>query len=203
MANGNFWANSNAIAKRKYRYILDVGYAGGANLPSFEKWVVQKVTRPSFSISETTHSYLNHTFYFPGRLTWNDVSFTVVDAVVPDSTGVLMGMLAASGYVLPKQSDSATSQGTISKANSTIKCVLTALDQDGGEIDKWTLHNAWILSANLGDYDYTSDDLMSIDIALKYDYATYEIMASKAEGQTSNRATKKTRDNLAKIQLGN
>ncbi len=171
-----FWANSNAEAKRKYRFILDISKTVPGQSLKFEKWVITKVNRPSFQISETTHAYLNHTFYFPGRLTWQDVSFTVVDAINPDSTGVLMGMLSASGYKLPNQATSPNAQGTISKAKSNIDNVkISSIDADGNLLDTWTLWNAWISQANTGDYDYTADDLMSIDVTMKYDYATYAI----------------------------
>ena len=183
-----FWANSNAEAKRKYRFILDISKQVPGQALKFEKWVVTKVNRPSFQISETTHSYLNHTFYFPGRLTWQDVAFTVVDAINPDSTGVLMGMLSASGYKLPNQASAPESQGTISKAKSNINTVkISSIDADGLLVDTWTLWNAWISQANMGDFDYTADDLMSIDVTMKYDYATYQIEGQE-KGERINSA---------------
>ena len=194
--SGQFWANEKAEAKRKYRYILDVGKTGFA---SYESWVVQKVNRPSFSISETTHAYLNHQFYFPGRLTWENVSFSVVDAVNRDSTAILMGWLAASGYRLPKNASAEKSRGTISKGSSIMKCLISAIDADGNTVDTWQLHNAWILSANLGEYDYTSDDLMSIDVTLKYDYATYTL----PNGVVKARTDESTRTSYEDLQEGN
>jgi len=175
----NFWANENATAKRKYRYVLKVQKTNkgvGPTNTKFESWLISKVTRPSFSITEATHAYLNHTFYFPGRLTWNDVSFTVIDSVNPDSQGQLMGMLAASGYQLPRNIASPAGKGTIDKASSIVDVQIESIDAGGATIDRWTLKNAWILSANLGEYDYSADDLMSFDVTLKYDYATYNVI---------------------------
>ena len=171
MAEKRFWANSNAEAKRKYRFLLSVIGSSGKG---FEQWLITKVSRPSFQISEATHSYLNHTFYFPGRLTWQDVSFSVVDAVNPDSTAMLMGMLASSGYRLPSQASDPKSQGTISKASAVINLYIEAIDADGDTIDTWVLHNAWISQANFGEFDYSADDLMSFDVTVKYDFATYD-----------------------------
>jgi hypothetical protein len=163
-------------AKRKFRFLLTLskGSSGGnIAIPTVEKWLIQKVTRPSFQISEATHSYLNHTFYFPGRLTWQDVSFTIVDALYPDTSGILMGMLEQSGYRLPAAAD-ANAQ-TMSKAKSIINLDIQAIDADGKAVDKWTLYNAWISQSNFGDFDYTADDLMSVDVTVKYDYATYAV----------------------------
>lgn len=177
MAN-RFWANSNAEAKRKFRFLLTVQKSGlgSGDSNTIEKWLIQKVTRPSFQISEATHSYLNHTFYYPGRLTWQDVSFTLVDALYPDTCGLVMGMLEQSGYRLPASGD--TNAQTISKDNSKITMKISSIDAKGDELDEWSLENAWILSSNFGEYDYTADDLMSIDVTVKYDYATYKILQS-------------------------
>lgn len=182
MANERFWATEKAEAKRKFRFLMTLSKdaAGGTiEQKTVEKWLVQKVTRPSFQISEATHSYLNHTFYYPGRLTWQDVSFTIVDALYPDTSGILMGMLEQSGYRLPRAGD-ANAQ-TMSKANSIINLDIEAIDADGKPVDKWTLHNPWISQSNFGDFDYTADDLMSIDVTVKYDFATYNVIG---QGET-------------------
>lgn len=170
----NFWANQGAAAKRKYRFKLRIGMSGVGGIdtkPTFEEWVVTKVTRPSFSISDTTHSYLNHTFKFPGRLTWEDVSFTVVEPYKTDSTDALLSMLYESGYRLPKVDE----RRTIAKQDAVIDIFeIEALDNEGNKADKWTLKNPWISQANFGEFDYTADDLMSIDVTVKYDFAFYK-----------------------------
>ena len=180
MANERFWANSNAEAKRKFRFLLTLSKdaIGGQTkeIKTVEKWLITKVTRPSFQISEATHSFLNHTFYYPGRLTWQDVSFTIVDALYPDTSSILMGMLEQSGYRLPSAAES--SYQTMSKANSKINVKIEAIDAAGSPVDVWTLQNAWVSQSNFGDFDYTADDLMSIDVTLKYDYATYNVVGT-------------------------
>lgn len=173
MAEKRFWADKRAEAKRKYRFKLRVQMAGRA----FEEWVITKVTRPSFSITDTSHSYLNHTFKFPGRVNWEDVSFSLVEPLLPDSTDVLMAMLYDSGYRLPKAGE----RNTISKEWAVIDAFeLHALDALGNEVDTWVLKNPWISQASLGEFDYTADDLMGIDVTVKYDFATYKTTAAGA-----------------------
>ena len=88
MPTNQFWANPETSPKRKYRFLLELPNAGAD-----ASWMITKVNRPSFNITEATHAYLNHTFYFPGRVEWQTVSFTIVDPVSPDATALLMGIL--------------------------------------------------------------------------------------------------------------
>lgn len=176
-----FWTDKKLQAKRKYRFQLEIAKSQSLK---FESYLITKVTRPSFSITDTTHSYLNHTFKFPGRLTWEDVSFTVVEPLVTgvaDSTDLLMAMLYQSGYHIP----SATDNATIAKNTAPMSIVkIKAIDGTGATVDTWNLFNAWISQASLGDFDYTADDLMGIDITLKYDYATYNKTNFNAAGSS-------------------
>jgi len=48
------------------------------------------------------------------------------------------------------------------------------MKDDGSTLRTWTLVNSFIKSVNYGDLDYSSDDLVSIEITVAYDYATTE-----------------------------
>ena len=68
---------------------------GDTGIPAY---LLKKVSKPSFTISETPHKYLNHTFYYPGRVEWNTVSMTLADPVEPDAAALVMKAIHASGY---------------------------------------------------------------------------------------------------------
>ena len=59
--------------KRKFRFTVEFqgvqSSQGGAIL-----WYEKTVNKPSFQIAEAEHKYLNHTFYYPGSVTWQDIS---------------------------------------------------------------------------------------------------------------------------------
>ena len=175
--SAGFWANKGSSPKRKYRFLL--------RLPNVNaSWTITKVNRPSFNITEATHSCLNHTFYFPGRVEWQTVTFTMVDAVTPDATAILMGILGAAGYNFPTTLDG-EAYNTMSKAEAVQamgEAQIVALDSNGANIDKWTLHNAWMKNVTMGDFDYTDDSLLSLDVELRYDYASYKIETKGASG---------------------
>jgi len=183
----SFWANPSTSPKRKYRFLLSLPTLG-----SDASWMITKVNRPSFNVTEATHSYLNHTFYFPGRVEWQTVSFTIVDPVTPDATGMLMGVLGAAGYQIPANlaGNPGDSYGTMSKqaATEAMKLVkIRSINAKGDPADSWTLHNAWMKNVTMGDYDYSDDSLLSIDVELRYDFATY--MVEKDGGTPSGQGT--------------
>ncbi len=165
----NFWSEAKTEPKRKFRYLL---YFAG--MPQF---IAKTVTKPSFQVGSSTHSFLQHNFNFPGRVTWQDVSITIVDPIQPDATQTLYQILEASGYVLPPNV-AATAEG---KKTITKKAMVAALDavridtigpEGANEIlESWTLNNAQISSVNFDSLDYSSDEILNIQIGLKYDWA--------------------------------
>jgi len=171
-----FWSTANlgSEPKRAYRWIMEFGIAG---LPSY---LIKKVSpRPSWSLSEVKHNFLNHTFYYPGRVEYDEISVTIVDALDPDGVGTLQALLFASGYRTP---DTANPGGdgnfnTVSKAGwSTANgaqmgdITISQLDSTGGHVNDWHLVNPWIKACKYGDLDYESDDLLNIEVTLRYDY---------------------------------
>lgn len=188
-----FWQDGkNLKPKRAYRFTMLVAGQGrdasGREIKTtIPEFLVKKVDKPSFSISESNHSYLNHTFYYPGRVTWNDVKLTIVDVASGDVDGTqaVMDMLEASGYRLPLVGD----KTTISKSSSISalgKIVIKQIDEMGTEVDRWTLFNSWIKDATFGSLDYTSDDMMNVDITIKYDNATFKSVGAGGVTRPSN-----------------
>ena len=57
--------------KRKFRFTVEIqgvqSAQGGATL-----WYAKTCSKPAFQIANTEHKYLNHTFFYPGAVTWQD-----------------------------------------------------------------------------------------------------------------------------------
>jgi hypothetical protein len=49
------------------------------------------------------------------------------------------------------------------------------LTPDGNPIETWKLQNPFIKSAKYGDLDYSNDELRTITLGLRYDWATCDI----------------------------
>ena len=174
-----FWSDASLGTpepKRSYRWLLYLG-----DVP---QWVVKKVTKPSFSITETSHTYINHNFYYPGKVEWSEVNVTLVDPASPDAVQTMYNALRASGYSPPEnQFDTQTiSKQRAVNALGQVRIVQLgdqfADESDNGAmsagqefVEEWILYNAWIKDAKFGDLDYTSDELVEIELTLRYDYA--------------------------------
>ncbi len=171
----SFWTTElKNEPKRNYRF--KVQFTGlNTNLNAGNTtdivWWAKKVTKPAFTVGETTHKLLNHTFHFPSTVTWEPVTLTMVDPINPSTTNLMLNLLQAAGYKLPS---AAIDTGTVNKslmgtALGTVSIV--HLDAEGGALETWTLKNVFIKSVKFSDLDYDSEDLSTCDLELRYDWA--------------------------------
>ena len=173
---GTFWTQSPAKdPKRAFRFKIQFGQSGLL-------WYAKTAQRPTLSFSEATHSYLNHTYYWPGRAEWSEVSISFIDPVDPDLSGGLIKALSDAGYRIPGGTDT-SDLTSISKASATqslgdsgdsndIQCFM--IDEEGNELESWTLKHAWIKSVDFSDLDYSSDEMSEVTVNFRYDWAQYE-----------------------------
>ena len=172
--SGQFWASPGVEPKRAYRWLVRFN----TNHDQLDEWLIKKVSpRPSWKLSESTHFFLNHTFYYPGRVEYDELSVTLVDAVTPNSARTLQTWLSQAGYVPPSEAN--RNFGTVSKAGFTApgnvglsQVEIEQLNETGHVLETWTLHNTWVKAVKYGDLDYESDDLLDIELTLRYDFFT-------------------------------
>ena len=159
--------------KRKFRFTVEFqGVAaaiGGAVL-----WYAKTVTKPSFQIAAAEHKYLNHTFYYPGLDTWQDVSVTLVDPVDPNRTATLSDIVVSSGYSPPADTNSLTTMSKAKAAGALGTVIITQIDAEGKPLEQWTLWNSFMTEVKYGDLEYGGDDLSEMSVTLKYDWARVE-----------------------------
>ena len=164
-----FWASPSLEPKRQHRWLL--------HLPTtnIQPYVVKKVNKPSFTVNETEHQFFGHSFWYPGQVKWNEISLTLVDPVEKDSSGLVQNLLINSGYVNPGDGRTGDLLMTVSKAESVTALGNTIfLEQYGPanqKIEEWQIWNPWIKEAKFGDLDYTSDDMVELELTLRYDWA--------------------------------
>ena len=178
MGSTSFWSDQSIEPKRKSRFILSLG--------GIEHWIVKSGAKPSFDINVTEHTYLNHKFYYPGTVTWNEIEVTLVDPLRPDSSATMYQVLLKSGYIPPTSQGEAES-GTVSKKNATEAMNQVTIQHVGAGgindiLDTWTLQNTFVSRVNWGDLSYEDDSLVDIVVGLRYDFATYESTSSPSSG---------------------
>ena len=171
-----FWGNLDAQPKRQHRFTLTFGKKSTQQeIPS---WVISSVTRPSMDITTVEHQYLNHTFKFPGRAKWNNVSVTLKDPLKPDASRQLYRILDEAGYAPPTggpESPNIKETFTKSKFSKALGIItIHTLDADAKQVESWELHNPMIVNVNWGTFDYSSEELVEITLDIAYDYALIE-----------------------------
>lgn len=169
-----FWSDSTTEPKRSFKYKLTIQGLGAANgqIPS---WVIKKVARPTFKITEVAHSFLDKKFYFPGKVEWDAITCTIAEPINPNSTRELYRYLFGAGYNILTKPPTATSDfSTLGKSRAVIKTVeIDQLNQDGSLVDRWSLNNAFITNTTLTGMDYDTDTIMSFDLTIRFDWANY------------------------------
>ena len=168
-----FWNSSALEPKRQHRWLLQLG-------KGLRSYSVKTTDKPSFTINESEHNFFGHKFFYPGSVVWNEISVTLVDPVDPDQSSALVQVLENAGYQAPGERGDISNpmMGTVSKAQAVaalgpkINLMQYGADNDK-PIETWTLHNPWVKDVKFGSLDYGSDDLVEIELTIRYDWATY------------------------------
>ena len=155
----SFWSQASTSPTRKYRF--RIGTEENNNW-----WWATSATKPTVEINSNEYQLINHKFKYPGIATWGDVTISIVDPGT--KTKSLYDMLIGQGYDQPTKASTG-----ISKKESD-NFVILQLDSSGETIETWTLHNSFIKSINFGDLDYSSDELVRMEIIVGYDWAELE-----------------------------
>jgi len=182
----NFSAENSGLKdpKRKFRFIVRITGLGETNV-----WWAKTAAKPSFTIATAEHKYLNHTFYYPGAITWNDVTITMVDPQDPDVAFEFSNLIEAGGYHPPTTANDLSTMTKASAAAALGQVTVTALDGAGKGIETWTLNNAFITDLKFGDLEYGGDELTEVSVTMKYDWATLSDAKGEVFGKASGALT--------------
>ncbi len=167
-----FWNDVRTEPKRRFRFELKFSSRtlGEGAIPV---WTIKTASKPKANISTIEHQYVDHTFKYPGRVTWDPISITLVDPVDPDLSWAFLDVLGASGYKYPttatRSKVSLSKQGFADQIGSVF---IDQIDENGSIIERWELMNPFITSVDFGgSLDYASDDMNEVTVELTYDWA--------------------------------
>lgn len=161
--------NPSLAFKRPFRFafIIDgVSMAGGLDVK-----IAYKAQRPQFGFKEITCEHMNETIYMPGKIEFKPISFTLYDTWNPQVNkenpvfkwieSYYWGDLGIYGFA----GENRRAGGNQFKK----KAYLNMYDGSGCAVESWVFENAWPQDINFNECDYGSNDVMSIDITLRYD----------------------------------
>ena len=190
--NEQFWSSSTVDPKRSYRWILVLN-----EIPTY---VIKTSGKPNFTVESVQHQFVAHTFYYPGRIQWQELQISLVDPVFPDASAVIVKTLQASGYAIPGTEQDA--RRSFSKKDSVQALGVPSIQQidaKGNAIEKWTLFNAWVSAVNFGELSYETDSMVNISMTLRYDWAQYEGAPASAENPVPNQIMVNGQNQTSKI----
>ena len=165
-----FWTTTpERDPKRNFRFQIFITGVQGTE-PAV--WWAKKVAKPNFTIAESKHVYMGHTFYYPGKVEWQAISMTLVDPLTPGALYKLNESVRKSGYRVPGDANVLTTSSKKKAASSLGAVKILQIDSDGNQIETWDLKNPFIKKISFSELDYENDDISTIDIELRYDWAT-------------------------------
>ena len=149
---------TNFEPKMKNRYVMEID-----NIPSY---LVKAANRPTIQFETVKLDHINVYRKIKGKGEWQDLTITLYDPIVPSAAQAVMDWIRLGHESITGR------DGYADFYKKDITFYL--LGPVGDKIEQWTLKGAFITSANFGELDWASNDPLSIELTLSYDYAILE-----------------------------
>ena len=143
--------------KQQHQFILSMGDLG---IPAY---LIKTSGKPSISNNEIPLDMINVKRYVKGKSEWDAISMTLYDAIVPSGAQSVMEWVRL-------HHESATGRDGYSSFYKK-ELRLHQLSPLGEIVEEWVLNGAFIVSANFGAYDWSSDAVQEIELSIRYDWA--------------------------------
>ena len=140
------------------RFIMEIN--------GIESYIIKTASRPTFTSEVVELDHINVKRKIKGKSTWDDITITLYDPIVPSGAQQVMEWVRTSHESLTGR------DGYAAFYKKDITFYL--LGPVGDKVEQWTLKGAFISSANFGELDWASNDYLSIELTLSYDYAILE-----------------------------
>jgi hypothetical protein len=140
------------------RFIMEIN--------GIESYIIKTASRPTFTSEVVELDHINVKRKIKGKSTWDDINITLYDPIVPSGAQQVMEWVRSSHESLTGR------DGYSAFYKKDITFYL--LGPVGDKVEQWTLKGAFISSANFGELDWASNDPLSIELTLTYDYAILE-----------------------------
>lgn len=167
-----FWSDIQNTPEplRQYRWYLQFG----TSLDNL-RYALMECGKPEMEITTSEHLLLNHTFRYPGIVKWKPINIKVASVVgeksIDDASSIFQNIINNSGYNIPN-----VPQKNYINKNSMINSIspdlsLIQIDSDGTTLETWKIYNPLISNIKYGTLSYSSEDIVTIDATINYDFA--------------------------------
>ena len=149
---------TNFEPKMKNRYVMEID-----TIPSY---LVKAMNRPTVQFETISLDHINVKRKLQGKADWQDLTITLYDPIVPSAAQKVMDWIRLGHESITGR------RGYADFYKKDITFYL--LGPVGDKIEQWTLKGAFIQQANLGELDFSSNEVATIELTLSYDYAILE-----------------------------
>ena len=159
--DAGMWGNAYTLwePKKKHQFVLSIN-TGTVNIPSF---LIKSTNKPQLTQGEVTLDHINVQRYVKGKSNWNALTISLYDAINPS------GAQAVMNWIMQHHESHTGRDGYSTDYKKEI--LLQQLDPRGAIIEQWKLSGCWITDSNWGDLDWSTEDVVMIDLGIRYDWA--------------------------------
>lgn len=141
--------------KKAHQFIMSID-----DIPAY---LIHSAGKPSVKNGEITLDHINVQRYVKGKSVWEPISIKLYDAIVPSGAQAVMEWIRM-------HHESATGRdGYSSFYKKELK--LEQLSPLGEVIEQWILKGAYITDAKFGDLAWETEEVINIELTLRYDWA--------------------------------
>ena len=139
--------------KRSYRWVLAI--------EGIDAFLVASTNRPQINIGEQKIDFMNSYRMIGGKLTFGDLTVKLHDPIAPSGAQQVMEWI---------RTHYESVSGRAGYADFYKRDIqLKMLDPIGTVVELWDIKGAFLTSVNFNTLDYGGDDVMMIDMTLKFD----------------------------------
>ena len=152
----NYWLNAYSWEpKKQHQFVMAIG-----DIPAF---LIKASAKPSIDNGEIVLDHINVQRYVKGKSKWNSISVTLYDAIVPSGAQAVMEWIRL-------HHESATGRDGYSDFYKK-DISLRQLSPLGEVIEEWQLKGTYIQDTNFGSLDWSAEEVVEIEMTLRYDWA--------------------------------
>ena len=139
--------------KRNYRWVLAI--------EGIDAFLVAKTNRPQIQIGEKKIDFINSYRMIASKLTFQDLSVTLHDPIAPSGAQQVMEWI---------RTHYESVSGRAGYADFYKRDIqLKMLDPVGTVVELWDIKGAFLTNANFNGLDYGGEEVMMIDLTIKFD----------------------------------
>jgi hypothetical protein len=125
-------------------------------------YMIKKASSPQVQFTDVKLDHINVYRKLKGKAEWQDMSLSLYDPIAPSGAQAVMEWIRLSH-------ESITGRDGYSdfyKKNVT----LNILGPVGDIVGEWVVRGAYVKSANFGEYDWSNDQYITIEMTIAMDY---------------------------------